>query len=198
MSLEQQMAFAVKLRKAYGKEIFEACRGTNVPQSWLAGIIGNENASLAPAAKRFEKGLYEQLLTAQCGGKALWNTWDEKALEHYQDADIRNLASSHGLTQILGLHQRTLGISLYALIGAGEQTQLINTVRLLQKTAKAFIEKDDFESVLRIWNTGSPKGKPFTSWYLSRGQETREAYETLLNKYPTMSQLQEAVKRGQV
>ena len=118
--------------------------------------------------------------------------WDKARVSQYTLDELKQLASSHGLGQILGLHHKTLGLSLKELVQADLAQQVELTGRLLVILARKYVVANDFQSALRIWNTGSPTGKTHALWYVPRAQATAEAYTELLKTYPTMAEFLEA------
>ncbi len=184
---QTQKKFAIKLRQRYGREIYEVCQKHGFKQSWLAGLLGNENANLNLTASRFEKHIYEGLVRAKNGsGAAFWGVWTKERLAAYSMDDLKKLASSWGFGQILGIHHKALGVTLTEFLNADAKLQLDLTVRLLFVLARKYIQAGDYASVLRIWNTGRPDGKTYHAHYVPRATDTATEYEALLKEYPTM------------
>ena len=54
----ENRSLAQRILTRLGPRITAACQGSIVPTAFLAGMISVEDASLDPAAKRFEQGVF--------------------------------------------------------------------------------------------------------------------------------------------
>jgi hypothetical protein len=103
----------------------------------------------------------------------------ENLREFPEKENLRDLATSWGLTQIMG----------YQVIGRqGTTTTLLNPYRhyfIACEILAEFAERygldvgAEFPELFRCWNTGRPDGKTFRSDYVSTGMKRLEIWETL-------------------
>jgi hypothetical protein len=102
-----------------------------------------------------------------------------RALTADQDEALRQIATSWGLTQIMG----------YQIVGSKKTVQnlldparhLQYAVRLLEEFGRRFALdlSKDFESLFECWNCGHPGGKTFDPEYVPRGLQRMRLYEGL-------------------
>lgn len=147
---------ATQIRARLGQKIVRAAQGSDVPPSFLVGLVavesgGRENAS------RFEPHVFAKLKQVRDGKLLQYNKIRTAQLKDASDAALKNLASSFGATQIMGYWSLALGISLADL--RNPEKHLGYAVRLLNLVAPQYIERADWPSVLRIWNTGTASKK---------------------------------------
>lgn len=160
-----------------GGKIKAAVAGTGVDPSFLAGKIGVEagvkGGKIVETATRFESGVYQDLKDLRdkgycfVNGKKVTNYSGVKRsqIKDASDAALRALATSYGLSQIMGWHM------INNLKGAiadlrDPSKHLRYTILLMMIVAGVFLRKKDYESCLRIWNTGKPKGKTYDPNYV--------------------------------
>lgn len=156
---------AETIHRKRGALITIACEGTPVPPELLAGLISVENAALHewpdPRSTRFERHVYNALVQVRNGVRLAYNGIRAIDLRNADEAAIRNLATSWGDTQILGLHViRNLrnkdGSPVKIEQLRDPKLHLGYAAQLLEKVAGTYLRTGDYESVLRIWNTGTP------------------------------------------
>jgi hypothetical protein len=100
---------------------------------------------------------------------AAFSTSCAPALSALEDAAIRRLATSWGLTQIMGYHMLGRPEPVEKLCDPAFHYRL--AVRMIEDFAARFHldPKSDFEALFRCWNTGRPDGKTFDPSYAERG-----------------------------
>ncbi|MGH9447573.1 MAG: hypothetical protein ACRD3O_17860, partial [Terriglobia bacterium] len=116
---------------------------------------------------------------AQDGGEAAETEAPLGTLTAAQDQALRQMATSWGLTQIMG----------YRILGRTETVEDLLTplfhlryaVRLLEGLGRRFTLdlSKDFESLFQAWNCGHPGGKTYDPQYVPRGMQRMSLYETL-------------------
>jgi hypothetical protein len=171
---------AVKIQARLGAQIMRACAGTIVPPSFLAGLISVEDADCDPRAARFEKAVYEklkQLRNPLVFWQRSWNGITQADLKDKSDAQLVDLATSFGYTQIMGWQSVILKRTVAEIRDAS--LHLMIACELLMKTASPYLVRKDFESVLRIWNTGNPNGRTYDPQYVPNAMAVMNAYQQL-------------------
>lgn len=172
-------AIILECRKRFGVEILRVSLASKIPESLLAAFACTESyPKLYKQSARFEQHIFDEFYP----------------LQKLSGQDVLLAASSHGLCQVMGayVHEfRFLGKSRF--LGecgrlpeyTGEQGTDKHKIDIrflyerpfdacalhLQKVANAmpYIEKKDFESVARIYNSGNPnnKTKQVTQYWLT-------------------------------
>lgn len=216
---EQAAMQAIKMK--WGGKIKSALLAHDAPapvvsEAFLAALIKGESGGINDA-KRFEKTVLSALWEVLVGRKAAYGSIGRADLVAYvscvQDAAapapggwsadtlarIDSLATSWGLTQIMGYHcielagemtadipgsspahmdivskpltdpDFALGMTLRMLAGFVKQWSLENITTDAERSASLF----------RCWNTGRPDGVTFDSNYASNGLERMSLYENL-------------------
>lgn len=175
----------------FGEQIRSACARSIVPKEFLAGFVGVEAGkdragNLKPEATRFEPGVFEDLKSLRdngycfVGGKKKINYSGVKRsqIQTATNADLRALATSYGLTQIMGWHCiNNLQCTIADL--RDPDKHLIYAVRLLTLVGGEYLRRNDFAPVLRIWNTGSPTGKTYHASYVPNALAVAAAYKEI-------------------
>ncbi len=180
------------IKSRWSSEIAEACRISSVPPAFLAALIANETGGKNDGQK-FEAHVFERLKEVLLGQRAHYapagirRPITRSDLIAYCDPGVgedrgsfpdslqclHNLATSWGLTQIMGWHliefQAGLGTAWLATPGGN----LSFATRLLAWFAEHYqldLAKD-FPQLFRCWNTGEPEGTTFDPQYVSNGLE---------------------------
>lgn len=99
------------------------------------------------------------------------------ALSQIEERDLRGLATSWGLTQIMGYHVVGRKVGVHSLLDPVFHYRF--AVELLGDFAGRF-ELDlgkDFDSLFRCWNTGHPDGRTYDPDYVPRGLRRMRVYE---------------------
>lgn len=156
------------------KEISRATRGTDIPPAYIAAIIsleshppGNRNS------ERFEPYIFERLRELRDDNRAFGKIKREILLS-MPDSRLRELATSYGLTQVMGYHCLDLGCSISDLRGP---YHLQWSVEYMVRHYGAHARKRDWEACFRIHNTGRPYGQTSRKDYADVGQLRMRYYE---------------------
>ncbi|QQS33510.1 MAG: hypothetical protein IPM50_02695 [Acidobacteriota bacterium] len=168
----------------FDKRIVEATNGTVIPPSFVAGLIANESGrdrqgSIVEAATRFEPHVYRHLINVRDGRRSSYNKLTRADLAGASDAAIRALATSWGITQIMGWHVvRNLRCTVADLRDPAKH--LFYTVKLLQLNGfPAGANEDRMDREMREWNTGSETGKTYHANYVPNARTVRSLYRQL-------------------
>jgi hypothetical protein len=185
-----------KIHDTYGAAISNACQKSSVPESFLAALIANESGG-NPNAKRFEKDVLLHLWDVLMGRRALYGSIGRGdimvTINTFYDLD--GLASSWGLTQIMGYHVLEPigeGFTLADLVKLPRQFDL--ALRLMAQFANRYnldVTKD-FAEMFHCWNTGTPESKmadgtmhpTFDPNYVPNGLARKALYEQLTVAQP--------------
>jgi hypothetical protein len=179
-------------------ETDRAIQGTAVPSAFVAGLIANETGG-DPTKKRFEKGVLAQLweviqerqphfgsLTADDVNNYClsWATVHDSECWFSGCKALDALATSWGLTQIMGYEAIALGVPLATL--QNPTTSLQVTCTMLKQFAKGagLDVTKDFSELFDCWNTGRPHAPTADPKYIPNGLARLEIYQGLLEEPP--------------
>ena len=195
---EQELMQTIKDR--WNAEISAACQSSSVAPAFLAALVANESSGRNDA-QRFEPAVFERLkevllgarphyapagikhpltradLLAYCSPGAGQEREDFSTELQY----LHNLATSWGLTQIIGWHmvefQTGQGTALLATPGGNLQL----ATRLLAWFAEHYSIDlaSGFGDLFTCWNTGEPTGQTFDPNYVANGLERMRIWEAL-------------------
>jgi hypothetical protein len=188
------------IKKNYGDAIATAVEGTPIPTAFLAALIGLESGG-NPNAKRFESAVLVHLFEVLVGRKERFgaigptnlfsyiqtqlptSAWDSLVFTSAMLA-LDGLASSWGLTQIMGYHALEPGATSDPRFYAEPAACLAETIRLIKQFGEIFKLNlaTDGNSLFTCWNTGSPTGKTFDPQYVPNGLVLMGIYESLNHK----------------
>lgn len=176
----QNKKLAQRILTKAGPSIAAACKNTLVPTAFLAGLISVENAGLDPDAKRFEPGIFSKLKRVHDGKLSQFNGIKRSDLSGLSEAALRNLATSFGLTQIMGFHVIATFKNTITVDDLRDPAQHLNFgVQFIKKEAGPHLANRAFDKVLRIHNTGKPNGVTFDPNYVANALGVMREYETL-------------------
>ncbi len=176
----QNQRLAKKIFTNLESEIVAACEGTNVPTAFLAGLVSVEDASLDPSATRFEPGIFSKLQRVRDGSLSQFNGITQSDIANASDAALRNLATSFGLTQIMGFHVIATFNNEITIADLRDPDQQLDLgVRFIETEAGSHLDNQEFDKVLRIHNTGKPNGVTFDPDYVPNALGVMSEYETL-------------------
>lgn len=179
-TLAQNNALAKKIRDNLGARIATSCAGSLVPNSFMAGLISVEDSGLDETATRFEPGILAKLKRVRDGQRPSFNGVKMSDIAGASDDALRNLSTSFGLTQILGLHViATFNNTITVNDLRDPAKHLTFAVQFIEKEGGSHLRDREFEKVLRIHNTGRPDGVTFDPGYVPNAMEVMEAYEAL-------------------
>ena len=192
-----------EIRDQWSGEIYRACQASSVPPAFLAALVANESGGKKDA-KRFEPNVLADLWQVLLGRKGTYGSIIRadlylyalpEALPQLSRSDpaidaifsaafqrIDGLATSWGLTQVMGYHVIE---RLSTLQRAEDLTDPSNclpySVRLLANFAIEFglSLASDFQQMFACWNTGKPNGKTADPDYVSRGLARMRLYSQL-------------------
>lgn len=196
-----------RIKDEVGPDISELVPASSIPKSFLAALIANETGRefaagglhAAANAKRFESAVFASLAKVLVGEQASYGSISAETIIDYCDQDhiahpdtfvegvqlLRSLATSHGITQIMGYHilERDL---VHTAAGDTKALSAVNislwyTVALLGQFVHSFSldPARDFMELFTCWNTGSPRGKTFDPNYATNGVIRMQLYEAL-------------------
>jgi hypothetical protein len=178
-----------------------ACAASSVPESFLAGVIANESGG-NPHAKRFEPAVFEHLKDVLLGTRAAYAPAGIKRpllradLVAYCDPGVgeergsfaeslqclHDLATSWGLTQIMGWHlaefQSGLGVT-YLLTPKGNVDFALRLLAWFAEHYGLDLARD-FADLFDCWNSGDPmRGRvsTFDPNYVPNGLRRMSLYE---------------------
>lgn len=178
---------AKQIKAKLGSPIAKACAGTLVPDSFLAGLISQENARLDPHAFRFERHVLAALKDVRSRLKPWrksYNGITQGDLRGLSDDALANLATSWGYCQVMGWHViRNLKNQDGSAVTIGQlrdpALHLSYAVQLLHLTAARYLKVHSYGSVLKIWNTGSPYRDTYHVDYVPNALAVMQEYRKL-------------------
>lgn len=176
----QNQKLAQRILDNLGDRIADACENTNVPTAFLAGLISVEDATLDETATRFEEGIFAKLKRVRDGQRPSFNGVKTSDIAGASDGALKNLSTSFGLTQILGLHVIATfnnTITVADLRDPAQHLQL--AVQFIQREGGSHLDDGEFDKVLRIHNTGRPDGVTFSPDYVPNALGVMQEYEAL-------------------
>jgi hypothetical protein len=200
--LDPQIQLMTEIRDRWGSEISKACQTSSVPTAFLASLVAGESGG-NPNAKRFEPGVLHTLWEILVGRKTAMGSIGRRdvllyvvpaALPQLEDAGavqtlfggafqrIDDLASSWGLTQVMGYHvlENWSGVNRAEDLLA-PANELPFSLRLFSQFADHFALDlgKDFAELFTCWNTGQPNGKTADPQYIPRGLARMAIYGQL-------------------
>jgi hypothetical protein len=187
--------------------ITAAISDSAVPASFVAALTANESGG-DPAARAFEPGIFKELQAVLSGQEPRWGSLVAEDLRHAvatelevqsgqshaiqnspvsglsaQEEALRQLATSWGLTQIMGYHIIHRGRTIQDLLNPLTHYRL--AVELLEEFGKRFRLdlSADAEALFRTWNTGRPDGKTADPAYALRGIQRMRIYTAIVRAH---------------
>lgn len=190
-SNQQAEKLARQILERFYYRIRSACSGSSVNADFMAAFCAIEagkdkkTGRISETATRFEPGVFAKLKAVRDGVRRSWSKITTADLRGATDAALEALATSYGLTQIMGWHAIH---SLKCLVGdiKNPQKHLSLAVQLLELVASEYLENNRFENVLRIWNTGKPNGKTHDPDYVYNALLVMEKITELRNQSPEL------------
>lgn len=184
--------------KANGGTIRVACRASSVPEAFLAALVAGESGGDFNA-KRFEPAVLVSLWQVLLGRKAHFGSIGGQDLLAYIGKGVvpfegnsvipaisnamqrlDSLATSWGLTQIMGYNAMAVGKSVDVLRDPAGNLDF--ALAMLARFAAQFhldVTKD-FEQMFRCWNTGQPDGTTFNPNYVANGLARMQLWPEVL------------------
>lgn len=191
---DQTLMQGIKTR--WGALLLAVCASSSCPPALLAALIANESGG-DPESKRFEPAVLGSLWNVLMARKPAYGAIGRQDLLTYLSAghvlsppltgdvgiyamqSLDALATSWGLTQIMGYHAFDLSLAIAMLQTA--EGNLRGALKLLTQFATRFsLEYDaDAADIFRCWNTGVPDGKTYDPQYVPNGLQRVKLYEEL-------------------
>lgn len=177
----QAESIAKQIHQRFGGQI--ASVYSAVPRELLAGLIGVEagkdrHGQLKEDARRFEPYVFERLREVRDGHRTSYNNIRRAQLKDTTDASLRALATSYGLTQIMGWWAIHLGCTVADLRSSDKH--LDYAAQLIQRNALKHIESNP-AAVFRIWNTGRANGRTHDPDYVYNAIAVMGTYRDLVD-----------------
>lgn len=192
-----ELALMQQIKAGWGAAITEACKTSSVPEAFLAALIANESGGHNDA-RRFEPKVLAALWEVLLGRKTAYGSIPRAVVVAYVSA-VRNgqtartpeslppdafqrvdaLASSWGLTQIMGYHILGTSHDVDSLKLPGVHLEI--ALGMLAAFAAEFSldVKTEFEELFRCWNAGRPDGPTFDPEYVPNGLARMQAWGSL-------------------
>ena len=189
------------IRNRWGTAIAAACTASSVPAAFLAALVANESGG-NPDDRRYEPKVFGDLWSVLVGRAANYESIRRDDLLAFLGAEatpaevsrlamlphlvstallrLEGLATSQGLTQIMGYH--AIGFHLNAVAALVEPpANLATAIKLLTAFAHSFNLDlaSDFDQLFDCWNTGRPNGKTFDPNYVANGITRMQIYAAL-------------------
>lgn len=167
-------AIMLHLYHKLDKEIQRATLGTDISPSYLAAIVSLESHPPGNRdSERFEPYVYERLVSLKEEGRPFGKIKRE-AIVFLSDKELRQLATSYGLTQVMGFHCLELGCSIQDLRGPYHLQWAVGyMIRHYPIPAK----KRNWEACFRIHNTGLADGQTSRRDYAQVGINRMRYYD---------------------
>jgi hypothetical protein len=203
-----EVSLMKKIHEKWSPMLYAAAHTTTVTEMFLAALVAGESAG-DPAAKRFEPAVFGHLLEVCLGKRASFSVpgihrplgavdmlgYISKAGTGTSFLDeLRNaadLATSFGLTQIMGWHLVELfQEDKLEKMKTDPLTQLDLTIQVLV----IFANKYDLnlttenEALFTCWNTGEPDGHTYDPNYVPNGLRRMAIYQQISAAPPAVTQ----------
>ncbi len=195
-SQAQALQLAKQIRAKAGARLARSCADTIIPVAFLAGLISVENARLIEQGRgstRFEAHVFTALKALRDGARRSYNSITRLDVRDATDAALRALATSYGLTQIMGWSMvKMLKGGIADLRDPAKHLDL--AVKRLIICGGRHLAQKDYASVLRIWNTGSPRGSTHDPDYVQNALAVMRAYERFESQQVSRSAGQQVEK----
>jgi len=184
------------IKARFGDTIAAAAGVSSVPAAFLAALIANESGGNINA-KRFEPHVLAALWEVLLGRKTAYGSIARSSLVGYVTGisvptinvpanlpanafqRVDALATSWGLTQIMGYHALEFCVTIDTLISPEDSLPV--ATKMLTGFARSFqldVTKD-FEQMLRCWNGGHPTAQTFDPQYVPNGLERMQLWTSL-------------------
>lgn len=168
-----------KLYNQWHNSIFIAVNGTDITEEYMAAIISLESHPPGnPDSKRFEPKIYERLIDLRDHNRS-FGFIKRSSVKNLSDDSLKDYATSHGLTQIMGFHCFKLGCTIEEL---GSKDHLIWAIGYMQMSYSKSAKQKDWPSCFRIHNTGTKTGKTSRNDYVERGMIRMKYYSKWMSK----------------
>lgn len=192
-----EQALMQQIFDKYHLVLASAVAGSTVlSESFLAALVANESGG-DHTAQRFEPTVFVALADVMVGKKA---AYAPAGIAHPLGAQdflalvdpgfinglrrLQALATSWGLTQIMGWHAVEMGKSTASALSTTPADQIAFTIELLTYFANRYTLHmgTDFEAMLRCWNAGKPDGKTYDPRYVPNALARMDIYAAIVAK----------------
>lgn len=195
-----------RVYERFNQTIVAAVANTGLPGSFLAALTANESSgrldafffepkvyehlkavasgqsvaygsiALKSLVSAFQQNFDAKDEKFQAWLMALHESEAVHTITQFEDADLRALSTSWGLTQIMGYHVVGRKIAVRELLNPDIHYRL--ATQILGDFAQRFGLKlsRDWEALFRCWNTGRPEGITFDPEYVSKALERMKLY----------------------
>lgn len=197
-----ELALMESIHEKYGAEIEIACRNTAIAPAFVAALIANESAGKLDA-RRFEKNVLAALWEVLLGRKATYGSISRNDLLEYLPAGLLSaaaaakffsggpgiltsvlqrfddLASSHGLTQIMGYEVFDFSSASPSIekLHTAEGNLSITILMLQQFVIRWKLDPVvDTAQLFDTWNTGRPHSPTAAPQYIPNGLRRMALY----------------------
>jgi hypothetical protein len=206
--VKAERALMLRIYENWNGEIVKATRSSSASAAFLAALTANESGG-DPTAQAFEPEIFEGLQAVLKGEQPAFgsirgadlvrlaqegfgtqeaNTTVGAIQETKQSAEVsptvqekvlRQMATSWGLTQIMGYQTINRKETVRDLLDPASHYQL--AVELLEELSRRFHlnPSKEVESLFRCWNTGRPDGKTSEPNYVARGIQRLRLYSAI-------------------
>lgn len=172
-------ATMLRIYDAFHPSIEEAVYGTDIEAAYLAAIISLESHPPGnPDSERFEPAVYQRLRGLKELNKPYGNIRRELLLSK-NDQQLREFATSYGLTQIMGYHCLSLGCTPEEL---KSEYHLQWAAAFMQLTYGKLARQKNWAACFRMHNTGSPRGNTHRDDYVQRGLHRMDYYREWIRR----------------
>lgn len=163
---------------------YKAGLNRGIPEDWLAGLIFVECSRLDPKASRFEPHVFESVMWVKEGHKSTafpgFNSGPIHSfiMRTHDKQQLRSLASSWGLGQIMGYHFiNKWGIPPVAYKNQNFKDSVQYTLYFMADGMKF---AKNFKQLVTWHNTGSTTGKTYSPKYCDNAEKARVAYKAVM------------------
>jgi hypothetical protein len=201
---DPERALMLQIYEKWHGYMRQATRNSSVPEPFVAALTANESGG-DPVARAFEPAIFRQLLAVIRGQESRWGSLvaadlrrvaeggfqapseesgatqnNERSSVAAQQQALRELATSWGLTQIMGYQLIHRKRTLKDLLSPLSHYEI--AVELLEEFGKRFRLNipEDAEALFRAWNTGRPDGKTSDPDYALRGIRRMRIYNAIV------------------
>lgn len=187
----------LKIRREWGDTIADVCKASSIPANFLAALVANESGGDAAVMRRepsavcgmcevlagyrpaFQGMDRETILKCVSPPADRAETWAAGTVGSHVSSVADHLVymgASWGLTQIMGWQEAKRAKPAKTI--QDPRGNLLFALDILERFAEAYSLDltQNFEAMLRCWNSGTPTGKTFDPNYVTNGLNRRTVY----------------------
>jgi hypothetical protein len=194
-----QTYYLGKLRANYAHEIEEVCAEYNLPAEYFKALAILECSAEKPPQSRFEPKVFERLNEVKMNKKPNYSNLKHPQLKNLTEEQLRDMATSWGVFQIMGYHAYSIGIAPRDLQGSDGLRQ---SIVWIDKSYGQYLRKRDFANALHLHNVGKPipitgEYETYSPNYIPRGLEFIKHFETeKINKDNEKNQKTDSIQKN--